>query len=66
MKISEIREMRPDELKDKLSELKRKVFDLRTQSVTETIENRHAVRSVRKDIAKIKTVIRQEELKKVN
>lgn len=63
MKASQIRDLRPDEQLEKLQELQRKLFDLRSQAVTENLENRHAIRDVRRDIARIKTIIRQDQLK---
>ncbi|HOK96115.1 MAG TPA: 50S ribosomal protein L29 [Anaerohalosphaeraceae bacterium] len=63
MKPSEIRDMRPDERQEKLSELARQLFTLRSQAVTENLENRHAIRNVRRDIARIKTIIRQDQIK---
>jgi large subunit ribosomal protein L29 len=63
MKISEIREMRPDEMHGKLDELYKRMFDLRTQSVTEKLENARAIRNCRHDIARVKTVIRERQLK---
>lgn len=63
MKASEIRDLRADERAEKLDALKKQLFSLRTQAVTENLENRHAIRDVRRDIARIKTIMRQEELK---
>ena len=63
MKASQIRDLRPDERQEKLNDLQRRLFDLRCQAVTENLENRHAIRDVRRDIARIKTVIRQDQLK---
>jgi large subunit ribosomal protein L29 len=63
MKSSEIRDMRPDERQEKLGDLKKQLFGLRSQAVTENLENRHAIRNVRRDIARVKTIIRQEQLK---
>ena len=59
MKAQEYRDMSPDELEDKLEELQRRLFDLRSQSVTETLENSKAVLNVRRDVARLKTVIRE-------
>jgi large subunit ribosomal protein L29 len=59
LKITDIRGMRPDELTDKLQDLERQVFDLRAQAVTEKLENTHAIKNVRRDIARIKTVMRE-------
>jgi large subunit ribosomal protein L29 len=63
MKITEIRDMRTDERLEKLQELQRKVFELRCQAVTENLQNRHVIRNIRRDIARIKTVLREEERK---
>ena len=51
--------MSPEELAVKLEELERHLFDLRSQSVTEKLENSRAVTNVRRDIAKIKTIMRE-------
>ena len=63
MKASEIRDMRSDERQEKLETLQRQLFDLRTQAVTENLENRHAIRNVRRDIARIKTIINEDQSK---
>ncbi len=59
MKAQQYREMGPDELRDKLEELQRHLFDLRSQSVTEKLENSKALINVRRDIARIKTIMRE-------
>jgi large subunit ribosomal protein L29 len=59
MKVQHYREMSPDELVSTLEELQRRVFDLRAQSVTEKLENSRAVVNVKRDIARIKTVMRE-------
>ena len=61
MKAQHYREMSPDELESKLDEIRRHLFDLRSQAVTEKLENSKAVRNVKRDIARIKTVIRESE-----
>ena len=63
MKAAQIRDLRPDERLEKLNDLQRRLFELRCQAVTENLENRHAIRDVRRDIARIKTIIRQDQLK---
>jgi large subunit ribosomal protein L29 len=63
MKAAQIRDLRTDERQEKLGTLYRQLFTLRCQAVTENLENRHAIRDVRRDIARIKTIIRQDELK---
>jgi large subunit ribosomal protein L29 len=59
MKAQYFREMSHDELDMKLEELERHLFDLRSQAVTEKLENSNAVTNVKRDIARIKTIIRQ-------
>ncbi|MDH4201839.1 MAG: 50S ribosomal protein L29 [Planctomycetota bacterium] len=63
MKPSEIRDLRPDERAEKLGDLQKQLFSLRSQAVTENLENRHAIHNVRRDIARIKTIIRQDQVK---
>lgn len=63
MKISNIRDMRSDERVEKLDGLKKQLFSLRAQSVTEKMENTNAVKNVKRDIARIKTIMRENELK---
>ncbi|MHC4481953.1 MAG: 50S ribosomal protein L29 [Planctomycetota bacterium] len=59
MKVQQYREMNPDELESKLEELQRHLFDLRSQAVTEKLENSKAVTNVKRDIARVKTVMRE-------
>ncbi len=59
MKAQHYREMSQDELESKLEELERHLFDLRSQAVTEKLENSKAVTNVRRDIARIKTIVRE-------
>jgi len=62
MEASEIREKNPDELLDELDGLERKLFDVRTQAVTENLEDPSLLTKTKRDIARIKTVIREREL----
>ena len=57
MKIADIRGMTPDQLSDALLNLKKEQFNLRFQSATGQVEKTHRVNEVRKDIARIKTVL---------
>jgi large subunit ribosomal protein L29 len=59
MKVQHYREMNPDELRSKLEELRTHLFDLRAQAVTEKLENSKAIINVRRDIARIKTIMRE-------
>jgi large subunit ribosomal protein L29 len=59
MKAQHYREMSQDELENKLEEFERHLFDLRSQAVTEKLENSKAVINVKRDIARIKTIMRE-------
>jgi len=59
MKAQHYRDMSPDELEGKLEELQRQLFDLHSQAVTEKLENSKAVINVRRDVARLKTVMRE-------
>ncbi|MBJ7410897.1 MAG: 50S ribosomal protein L29 [Phenylobacterium sp.] len=61
MKIDEIRGLTPDQLADQLVSLKKEQFNLRFQKATGQIEKTHRVDEVRKDIARIKTVLRAKQ-----
>jgi len=63
MKTAQLRDLRPDELGEKLDDLQKHLFSLRTQAVTEKLENTNAVRNVKRDIARVKTIMRERELK---
>jgi large subunit ribosomal protein L29 len=64
MKAQHYREMSSDELESKLEELQRRLFDLRCQAVTEKLENSKITTNVRRDIARIKTIIHEQSLRK--
>ncbi len=63
MKPKEIRELNQEELQAKLRALKEELFRLRFQLATAQLENPMRVRQVRKDIARVHTVIRERELR---
>ena len=62
MKASEIINLSPDELEDKLTGLKKDLFFLRMQHATNQLDNPIRIAQARKDIARVKTVIRQKQL----
>ena len=62
MKINEVQQLNDDELKVELDRLRRHLFDLRSQAVTEKLENPAMIIKARKDVARILTVQRQREL----
>ena len=61
MKIEDVRGMTPDQLTDNLANLKKEQFNLRFQAATGQMEKSHRVGAIRKDIARIKTVMRQKK-----
>jgi large subunit ribosomal protein L29 len=58
MRIDEVRGMTADQLADALTSLKKEQFNLRFQAATGQIEKTHRVNEIRKDIARVKTVMR--------
>ena len=62
MKIKEIRELTDEELTTELARLRRHLFDVRAQAVTEKLEDATLISKARRDIARILTVQRQREL----
>ena len=65
MKASEIRELSNAELNEKLTALQAELFNLRFQHAINQLENPMRMKEVKKDIARIKTVLRQLEMKNV-
>jgi large subunit ribosomal protein L29 len=59
MKATDVRLKTPDELTDQLGELKKEQFNLRFQRASGQLENTARVRVVRRDIARIKTILAQ-------
>ncbi len=62
MKMKEIREKETGHVEHELVEQQKHLFTLRTQSVTEKLEDPSQLRKARKEIARLKTVLRQREL----
>jgi len=63
MKSTKLKEMSSPELEKELSELKTELFKLRFSLATNGLDNPLKVKEVRKDIARIKTILRERELK---
>ena len=59
VKAKQLREMTQDELQGSLADLEKRLFDLRSQAVTEKLENSKGIINVRRDIARIRTVLRE-------
>ena len=66
MKINKIREMSSPELEKELGELKTELFKLRFSSKTNGLDNPMKIKEVRKDIAKINTVLTERKLSEEN
>jgi large subunit ribosomal protein L29 len=58
MKIDDVRRLTTDQLTDELISLKKEQFNLRFQAATGQLEKSHRVQEIRRDIARIKTVMR--------
>lgn len=66
MKANEIRQMSTKELDVKLNDLKAELFNLRFQLATGQLDNPMRIKAVRKDIARVKTIMREREIKEIN
>ena len=62
MKISEIRDLSSQEIMDKIQDLKEELFNLRFQNAMNQLENPKRISAVKKDIAKLKTILKEQEL----
>jgi len=63
MKASELREKSQEELNQELNELKSELFKLRFQFATNQLENPMQLKEVKRSIARVKTIMRERELK---
>lgn len=63
MKATEVRDLSLAEMNEKLIELKAELFNLRFQLAVNQLENPMRIKAVKKDIARIKTIIRANEIK---
>ena len=61
MKASEIRKMTPEQLNEKLAGLKKDLFYLRMQHATNQLDNPIRIAEVKKDIARVKTILREQQ-----
>ncbi|RYH09667.1 50S ribosomal protein L29 [Tropicimonas sp. IMCC6043] len=59
MNASELRDQTPDQLREKLTDLKKEAFNLRFQQATGAMENTARVRQIRRDVARVKTVLNE-------
>ncbi len=61
MKASELRELTTKELQEKAADLKSELFNLRFQLATGQLDNYRRIRAVRKDLARVKTILWERE-----
>ena len=64
-KTTELRELPEEELKERLSETKEELFNLRFQNATGQLDNYKRLGVLRKDVARIKTILRQREIEQI-
>ena len=62
MKAADIRDLKDEEIRDQIANAKEELFRLRFRSATQELENPALVKSLRRDIARMKTILRQREL----
>jgi large subunit ribosomal protein L29 len=62
MKVSEIRQLSDEELRMELDRVRRHLFDVRSQAVTEKLEDPSMLTKAKRDIARILTVVREREI----
>jgi large subunit ribosomal protein L29 len=62
VKANQLRELSKDELEERLTETKEELFNLRFQNATGQIDNYKRIGELRKDVARIKTLLREQEL----
>jgi large subunit ribosomal protein L29 len=63
MKASELRELHPEEKQLKIKDLKEELFNLRFQHETGQLENPQKIKQIKRDIARVYTVLSEEEIK---
>ncbi len=61
MKASKIREMSVDQLQGESHDLSQQLFKLRFQKATGQLDNKHKMRQVRKDLARVKTILTEKQ-----
>ena len=59
MDANELREKTPDQLREELTNLKKEAFNLRFQQATNQLENTARMRVVRRDVARVKTILNE-------
>ncbi|MFH1706452.1 MAG: 50S ribosomal protein L29 [Planctomycetota bacterium] len=63
MKADELREMTPEELNNRIETLRREIYNLEFKSVVEQIDNNSIFRKNRREIARIRTIVKERQVK---
>jgi large subunit ribosomal protein L29 len=59
LEASQLRDMSIDELQGTLDDLQKRLFELRSQAVTQKLENSKAIINTRRDVARVRTILRE-------
>lgn len=62
MNVTEIRDLSVDEIQDRITDAREELFRLRFRSATQQLENPSLIKSLRRDIARMRTILREREL----
>jgi large subunit ribosomal protein L29 len=62
LKVAELRDLSVDEINQKMAETKEELFNLRFQNATGQLDNYKRLRELKRDVARIKTILREREL----
>ncbi|MHB1169930.1 MAG: 50S ribosomal protein L29 [Longimicrobiales bacterium] len=62
MKVSELADLNVDEIQDRITDAREELFRLRFRSATQQLENPSLIKALRRDIARMRTVLREREL----
>ncbi len=62
MKVAELQDLSVDEIQDRITDAREELFRLRFRSATQQLENPSLIKSLRRDIARMRTVLREREL----
>jgi large subunit ribosomal protein L29 len=62
MKAGDVRSLSPEDRQQKLVEMKQELFNLRFQHATGQLENPQRLKQIKRDVARVQTIIREEEL----
>ncbi len=62
MKVAEIQDLSVDEIQDRITDAREELFRLRFRSATQQLENPSLIKALRRDIARMRTILREREL----